>query len=168
MHSAPRTGGKYPLTMLAGPYGHPFHPIAVIIPIAAWTCSVIFDLIAVFGGAAEPYVMGARILIVIGLLGAALAVVLGLVDWVGIPRGTKARATGFVHMVLNLVVIAIFSASLLLRTDDDEVAALPVILSIGALLILGGSGWLGGNLAHKYGVRVADERTQTEGLEPLP
>jgi uncharacterized membrane protein len=167
MHSTPRPAAKYPLTLLAGPYGHPFHPIAVIIPIGAWTSSVVFDLIAVFSGTPEPFVVGARILVLIGLIGAALAVILGFLDWVTIPRGTKARATGTTHMILNLVAIGIFLASYLLR-GSDEVAALPIILSIGGLLILSGSGYLGGNLAHKYGVRVADERTQAEGLEPLP
>jgi hypothetical protein len=29
---------------LAGPYGHPFHPMLVTVPIGAWICSVIFDV----------------------------------------------------------------------------------------------------------------------------
>jgi hypothetical protein len=28
------------------------------------------------------------------------------------------------------------------------------------------SGWLGGKLAYRYGVRVADEQTQSEGFVP--
>lgn len=168
MHSSPRPAGKYPLTRLAGPYGHPFHPIAVIIPIAAWVSSVVFDAVVVLGSSPEPFVIGARLLIIIGLIGAAVASVLGFLDWVNIPRRTKARATGFTHMVLNLVVIAIFVGSLLLRGNDDRVSEFAVILSVGGLLILSISGWLGGKLAHTYGVRVADERTQAEGLEPLP
>ena len=27
---------KQPVTVLAGPYGHPFHPILVTVPIGAW------------------------------------------------------------------------------------------------------------------------------------
>ena len=27
---------KRPVTVLAGPYGHPFHPILVTVPIGAW------------------------------------------------------------------------------------------------------------------------------------
>ena len=28
--------GKHPGTTLAGPYGHPFHPILVTVPIGVW------------------------------------------------------------------------------------------------------------------------------------
>lgn len=168
MHSPPRPAAKYPLTRLAGPYGHPFHPIAVIIPIGAWVSSVVFDLIAIMQSQPEPFVMGARILIIIGLLGAVVAAVLGFLDWLTIPRRTAARATGTTHMIANLIVMGIFLASLLLREGGEEVSTFAVILSIGGLAILGISGWLGGKLAHTYGVRVASEWTQREGLEPLP
>ena len=30
---------KHPVTSLAGPYGHPFHPILVTVPIGAWVAS---------------------------------------------------------------------------------------------------------------------------------
>lgn len=30
--------------VLAGPYGHPFHPILVTIPIGAWVSSLVFDI----------------------------------------------------------------------------------------------------------------------------
>ncbi|WP_375136040.1 hypothetical protein [Microbacterium sp. HMWF026] len=39
--------------------------------------------------------------------------------------------------------------------------ALSVVASAG----LGISGWLGGKLAYRWGVRVADENTQREGFE---
>ena len=29
---------------LAGPYGHPFHPILVTVPIGAWAGSLVFDI----------------------------------------------------------------------------------------------------------------------------
>lgn len=172
MHSPPRPAAKYPLTRIAGPYGHPFHPIAVIIPIGAWVSSVVFDFIAITQSSPAPFVMGARILIVIGLIGAVVAGVLGFLDWLTIPRGTPARATGTTHMILNLIAMGIFLASLLLRggifSDSEGVSTFAVILSVSGLVILSLSGWLGGKLAHTFGVRVADEQTQREGLEPLP
>jgi uncharacterized membrane protein len=36
--------------------------------------------------------------------------------------------------------------------------------SLVALALLGVSGWLGGNLAYRYGDRVATEETQQEGF----
>ena len=37
---------KQPRTALAGPYGHPFHPMLVTLPIGAWVSSLVFDIIA--------------------------------------------------------------------------------------------------------------------------
>lgn len=162
------TRAKYPRSIIAGPYGHPFHAIAIILPIGAWVSASVFDVIAVLGEDAGAFALGARILIGIGLLGAVVAAVLGLIDWSSIPRGTQARATGLTHMVLNLIAMAIFAGSLALRIDADEVPTLAMIASFVGLALLAASGWLGGKLAHTYGVRVATETTQAEGLEPLP
>jgi uncharacterized membrane protein len=30
--------------VLTGPYGHPFHPILVTVPIGAWVASLVFDI----------------------------------------------------------------------------------------------------------------------------
>ena len=35
---------KETVTPVAGPYGHPFHPIFVTIPIGSWVCALIFDI----------------------------------------------------------------------------------------------------------------------------
>ncbi len=41
----------------------------------------------------------------------------------------------------------------------------PLTLSVIALVLLGVSGWLGGHLSYRYGVRVADEETQAEAFQ---
>ncbi len=158
---------KRPRSIIAGPYGHPFHPILVTIPIGAWVASLVFDIIAFFADDPTPYVVGARVLILIGVLGALLAAVVGFLDYVQLARGTTARRTATIHMALNLGVIVLFVVDLLVRwsADDDEVSVLGFILSIVGLAALGVSGWLGGKLAYHYGVRVADERTQAEGFQ---
>lgn len=166
--TAPLPRAKYPRSLIAGPYGHPFHAIAIILPIGAWVSASVFDVIAVMSPDAAVFALGARILIAIGLLGAVVASVLGLIDWSSIPKGTPARATGLTHMILNLIALAVFAGSLALRVDEETVPTLAMIASFGGLALLSVSGWLGGKLAHTYGVRVATETTQAEGLEPLP
>ncbi|MFE2959616.1 DUF2231 domain-containing protein [Nocardia tengchongensis] len=49
-------------------------------------------------------------------------------------------------------------------TPDGAVPIGPLVLSIVALATLSVSGYLGGKLAYRYGVRVADESTQAEGF----
>jgi uncharacterized membrane protein len=96
---------KEPRSVLAGPYGHPFHPVMVTVPIGAWISSVVLDVVALAGdntALAEASLW----LIGIGIVGALVAAVLGLLDLSTIPRGTKAFRTGVTHMGLNLVAVA--------------------------------------------------------------
>jgi len=155
---------KVPGTPLAGPYGHPFHPIAITIPIGAWTASLVFDIVGILSDDPEPFAVGARVLVLIGLIGAVIAAVLGLLDLSRIPRGTPARRTGVIHAVLNTAGIILFAVGLVIRfAVGDEISGWAVAISVVALGALGISGWLGGKLSYRWGVRVADESTQREG-----
>ena len=164
--STPLGRAKRPRTVIAGPYGHPFHPILVTIPIGTWVASFVFDIIALAAEDPTPFVVAANVLILIGLIGAVLAAIMGLLDLSLLARGTAARRTALTHMALNLVVVVLFLVSLLVRWGhgDDDISVVGFILSIVALALLGVSGWLGGKLAYHYGVRVADEKTQAEGF----
>ena len=157
---------KHPKTVLAGPYGHPFHPLLVTVPIGAWVASVVFDIAALASSDEEAFAEGAYWLIGIGIVGAVLAAVFGLMDLLVIPRGTKAFRTGLTHMSLNLVVVILFVVNFIVRAGQgyEEASTVGFILSLIALAILSASGYLGGKLAYHYGVRVASEETQREGF----
>lgn len=159
---------KRPATLLAGPYGHPFHPILVPIPIGAWVASLVFDLGSRVGDEPETFATGAAWLIGLGIAGALLAASIGVLDLLAIPTGTPAFRTGLLHAGLNVTAVGLFSLSLVLRQGDldapDGTATGPLALSVVALLVLGAAGWLGGRLAYRYGVRVADEATQADGF----
>lgn len=158
---------KRPSTIAAGPYGHPFHPMLIPLPIGAWIASLVFDVVSRTAGEAEVFVKASFWLIGLGILGALAAAVFGLMDLIAIPRGTKAFTTGLTHMVLNLVVVGLYVVNFAIRRDqldDSPVAAVPLVLSIVAVALLAVSGWLGGHLSYRYGVRVADEETQAEAF----
>lgn len=157
---------KRPKSPIAGPYGHPFHPFAVIIPIGAWTASLIFDLISFFVDDPEPFVVGARVLLIIGIVGAVAASVLGFLDYLTLAKGTKAKRIALMHMAFNMTALVLFVVSAILRfqTPDDEVNGPAFVISLVAFLGVGVSGWLGGELAYRYGIRVADESTQAEAF----
>src|SRR5947208_13340880 len=89
---------------LAGPYGHPFHPILVTVPIGAWVSSLVFDISSHV--VAEPgfLAQASEWLIAIGVIGALAAATLGFLDLLAIPSGTPAFRTALIHMSLNLVV----------------------------------------------------------------
>jgi uncharacterized membrane protein len=158
---------KYPKTVLAGPYGHPFHPILVTVPIGAWVASVVFDIVALANaGEEEVFAEGAYWLIGIGVIGAVLAAVFGLMDLLVIPRQTPAFRIGLTHMALNLTVVALFVIGFVVRAGQgyEEATVSGFVLSLVAIGLLGVSGSLGGKLAYRYGVRVATETTQSEGF----
>jgi uncharacterized membrane protein len=128
---------------------------------------VIFDIVALAGSDDLVFAKASTWLIGIGILGALLAALFGLMDLSVIPRGTKAFTYGLTHMALNLVTVALFVISFFIRHAHgyDDVPAVAFILSVIALAILGVSGWLGGELSYHYGVRVADEQKQTDGFD---
>jgi uncharacterized membrane protein len=165
-----RLPSKEPVTKAAGPYGHPLHPLLVTIPIGAWVCSVILDIASKTSNDPNPYVQSARWLIGIGIVGALVAAVFGLMDLATIPEGTPAKRTGFTHMTLNLLITAAFIVSWFIRGDggieaDGSTSTELLILSIVALLVLTVSGFLGGMMTYRFGVRVARESDQVEGYE---
>ena len=49
-------------------------------------------------------------------------------------------------------------------TATGQVAVAPLLLSVASFAVLGLSGSLGGRLAYRYGVRVADEAAQADGF----
>jgi uncharacterized membrane protein len=158
---------KRPRAAIAGPYGHPFHPVLVTIPIGAWVASFIFDIIALASSDDESvFAEGAYWLIGIGIVGALLAAVFGLLDLSTIARGTRAHRTGLIHMSLNLAVVVLFAIDFAIRASQgyEGASTAGFVLSLIALALLGVSGWLGGMLAYHYGVRVAAERDQVEGF----
>ncbi len=157
---------KHPRSVVAGLYGHPVHPILVTIPIGAWTSSLVFDLAAMLGDRPAAFATGSNWLIGIGVVGALVAALFGAIDLSTIARGTRAFTTGLTHMTINLVVTLLYVVNFFLRRSQgyDDVSAGALVLSIVALALLGVSGWLGGKLSYRYGVRVADEGTQAEGF----
>lgn len=153
---------------LAGPYGHPWHPILVTVPIGAWVASLVFDIGSRLVSSGAFLAQGSLWLIAIGVLGALAAALLGFLDLFAIPTRTPAHRTALTHMTLNLVITAAYVANFVWRrasSGQAMVAMGPLALSAASLVLLGVSGYLGGKLAYRYGVRVAAETVQVEGFQ---
>lgn len=170
MISEKHADSKRPVSAaLAGPYGHPFHPILVTIPIGAWVTSLVFDIASRVVDKPGYLTQGSEWLIAIGALGAVVAASIGFLDFFSIAPHTPAYRTALIHMTLNLIVTAAYVVGFVWRhspIDDQSMVGIGQIvlsaISLGALTI---SGALGGKLAYHYGVRVADEATQAGGFE---
>lgn len=158
---------KKPRNAAAGPYGHPMHPMLIPVPIGAWVASFIFDIAARVSGNTETFAGGAYWLIGLGVIAALVAAVFGLMDLLTIPRGTKAFKTALTHMALNVTVVVLFAISFFVRAAggyDEQVSIGLIVLSAVALALLAVSGWLGGEMSYKFGIRVAEEKDQADAF----
>lgn len=164
---------KHPVSAaLAGPYGHPYHPMLVTLPIGAWVTSLIFDIASHLTAGPAFLTRGSSWLIGIGLIGGLAAAATGFLDLIVIPVATPAARTAIWHMSLVLAAMAAYVANLLWRHASHDasspVAGGPLALSAGTLAVLTIAGYLGGKLSFTYGVRVAAESVQAEGYRTAP
>ncbi|HYO09620.1 MAG TPA: DUF2231 domain-containing protein [Tepidisphaeraceae bacterium] len=154
------------------PLGHPLHPMLVHLPIALFAVSLVLDAAEMFrasGTLVRPsyYAMAA------GVVTALLAATAGLADYADIRRDHPGRRTATLHMILNLVVVALYAANLLLRRphlDDARPSGVAFALSLLAIAVLSFSGYLGGRLVYDDGIGVGRHRRQQdaprETIEP--
>jgi uncharacterized membrane protein len=141
---------------------HPVHPMLVVFPIGLWVFSLVCD-IAYHGGSHNAFWKGAAFYSIAGgIAGAILAAIPGFIDYLSLTnRNVKKTAT--THMVINLLVVAIFVFNLGIRYNANasaEIFALALsLVGIGLMCI---SGWLGGTMVYEHGVAVSDrEETET-------
>jgi hypothetical protein len=77
------------------------------------------------------------------------------VDWIAIPRGTRAKRIGLWHGLLNVGVLALFILSWVLRRGSPELPSTGAIVAgLAGAAITVVSAWLGGELVNRLGVGV--------------
>ena len=94
-------------------------------------------------------------MIAAGVISGLVAAPFGLVDWLAIPSGTRAKRIGALHGVGNLVVLVLYAASWWMRraAPQDPVTVAYVLSFAGGVLALF-TGWLGGELVDRLAVGV--------------
>jgi uncharacterized membrane protein len=146
--------------------GHPIHQQLIVFPLGLLASAVIFDVIT-WGTANPGFTQAAFYMIGGGIVTGLIAAVFGLVDWLSIPAGTRAKRIGAIHGIGNVVVVLLFTGSLWLRWAVP--ASPPTIAFIcsyaGACLALV-TGWLGGELVTRLGIGI-DDRTDPNAPSSL-
>jgi uncharacterized membrane protein len=146
--------------------GHPIHQMLIVFPLGLLAMAVIFDLLAI--GLAQGYWSEiAYWMIAAGVVTGLLAAPFGLIDWLAIPSGTRAKRIGAVHGGGNVLVLLLFVASWLLRGDaprSPQVLALALSFAAGLLALF--TGWLGGELVDRLAVGV-DEGAHADAPSSL-
>jgi uncharacterized membrane protein len=136
--------------------GHPIHPMLIVFPLGLLATSFIFDLIGLAGGG-EGFSRSAFYMIAAGVIGGLAAAIFGFVDWLAIPKGTRARRIGALHGMGNVIVTGLFVVSWAMRyANPDAIDGSAILLSGIAVALALVTGWLGGELVDRLGVGVDD------------
>lgn len=140
--------------------GHPIHQMLVVFPLGLLGASVAFDILHRWLES-QPMAMVSYYLIAAGLIAGLVAAPFGTIDWLGIPRGTRAKSVGAMHAVGNVVVLLLFAISWWLRRDAPQAPEMLAHVFAGAGFLLSMvTAWLGGELVDRLGIGV------TEGANP--
>src|SRR5438132_12251899 len=93
---------------------HPIHPMLIVFPIGLWVFSLLCDFIYHAGSHNVFWKGVAFYSIVGGVIGAVLAAVPGFIDYLSL-RSRRVKRVATTHMVLNLIVVALFLFNLGIR-----------------------------------------------------
>jgi uncharacterized membrane protein len=141
------------------PPDFPYHSLIVHIPVATWSCALLFDSLSRLHVGNNAMVRLSFFSIAFGLAAALFAIPTGVLDWGGVKKEKPAWKIGLYHMATNLVVTIIFAMNLGLRLTTwktAEIVSLPALLlsAIGTALLFGGA-YLGGLMVYEHGIGVA-------------
>jgi uncharacterized membrane protein len=134
--------------------GHPIHPMLIVFPLGLFTVSAIFDIIYIAthdGHWADVSCW----MIASGIIGGLIAAAFGLIDWLSIPQGTRAKYIGLIHGLSNFAVVVLFIVSWFMRRPNPTAPTMMAMMLgwIGIVIALF-AGWLGGELVYRLNVGV--------------
>jgi uncharacterized membrane protein len=137
-------------------FGHAIHPILIVFPLGLLATGVIFDIVHRIWGN-PTFATVAFWMIAAGIIGGFLAAIFGLIDWLAIPAGTRAKSVGLYHAVGNTVALFFFIGRGWVRRGAAPKAVIKAsVLSFAGLGFALVGGWLGGELVERLGVGVDD------------
>jgi uncharacterized membrane protein len=127
----------------------------IVLPLGLFIGAVVFDGIYLWRGSSTLATVGYWN-IAGGIVGGLLAAVFGLIDWLAIPSGTRAKRIGVWHALSNVVVILAFAFVWWARYSSGQLATTTGLFMIQVIALLIGAvgGWLGGELVDRLGVGV--------------
>ena len=129
--------------------GHPIHQMLVPFPFGLLATSVVFDIIFLLVSTpsrATNMSTAAFWMLTAGVAGGLAAAPFGFIDYLAIPKGTRARSVGMLHGLGNVVVLLLFAGSLYLRYKQPvapytrQPETLAVVLSLAGFALAGSDG----------------------------
>ncbi len=135
-------------------FGHPIHQMLIVFPLGLLATSLFFDIGWLITKNSNLG-MVSYWMIIAGVIGGLIAAVFGLIDWIAIPGGTRAKRVGTAHGLGNVGVVVLFIGSWFLRHGDPGAPSMAAI-ALSAIAVCGAlvTGWLGGELVDRLAIGV--------------
>jgi uncharacterized membrane protein len=135
----------------------PIHPMLVTLPIALFIATFACDLVYWRVGG-DGWATAAIWLLGAGLIAAAAAAVVGLIDFLG-DQQIYSMNDAWWHAGGNVLLVLIELYGWYARYTEGAAAVVPkgLILSLIAVALLLFTGWKGGELVYRYRVGVEDD-----------
>jgi len=136
--------------------GHPLHPMLVPIPVACFVGTLLTD-IAYWQTANMQWANFSVWMLTVGLVVALLAVIAGVIDFLGDRRIRDLRAV-WIHAVGNAIALVLAIVNAFIHSRDAYTSVVPtgLILSALTVLILLVTGWMGWEMVYRHRVGVAE------------
>lgn len=141
--------------------GHPVHPIFQAIPASLLPASTVFDVLSYISEDSEGLSKSGHYSLVFGLAGAAGAAATGTLDYYEIEN-RPVRRVALYHGLTNVALIVCYVLSFLSR-EDKEAGGKALLFSMLGASLVGLSGYLGGELVYRHGVRVGEDEDGVPG-----
>lgn len=135
--------------------GHPLHPMILPFPLVFLTTALVSDLVFLSSG--DPFWARASFYCLFaGVVTGVLAGLLGAIDFMSI-REARAHSVGWVHSIGNVIALILSTANLLVRWGQaEDIVPLGITFSVLSALLLGLTGWAGGEMSYRHRVGVDD------------
>jgi uncharacterized membrane protein len=134
-------------------FGHPVHPMLVHFPIVFWSCALAADVAGVAAHAPHAAELASATLALGGASG-LLAMIAGILDFVGLAKDSPARDPAVAHLMAMCGAWLIFLMALALHgyPPAPVVSIVALITTLVGFVTMAIGGWLGGKLVYEFGV----------------
>jgi uncharacterized membrane protein len=159
--------------LVKGLPGHPLHPPLTDATIGLYTGATAFAVLSVAGVSERNMATAWWLALVAGLVVTGPTALTGLLDWLGITRGTPLWRTASIHLLAMVTATLFFLLAAIFGHGgyvDGEVTGGSLILTLIGFGMLTLGGWLGGAVVFVHGMRVLNlvEEPARRAVAPVP
>ena len=137
--------------------GHPLHPPFTDATVGIYTGATVCAVLSALGVSDTNTAAAWWLLLVVGLVVTVPTALTGLVDWLGIARGTPLWRTATAHLLSMVTATVFFLVAAIVGHGgyvDGAVTSGAFVLTVVGFAFLTLGGWLGGTVVFVHGMRV--------------